>query len=77
MGHEIKNEPLEVLWTTKQVANYLGLSVVTVYRWISEGRVFDPAKIIKFSRTVRVPRSEVERIAGLTKAKLTGEEGKQ
>lgn len=69
MSEEIKKE-LEVLWTPKQVARYLGLNPVTVYRWIAEKRMLDPAKIVRFSNRVRIPRSEVERIAGSIKSKL-------
>lgn len=69
MSDEIKRE-LEVLWTPPQVAKYLGLNPVTVYRWISEGKMFDPVKIIRFSNRVRIPRSEVERIAGSIKKGL-------
>ena len=73
MSEETKKE-LEILWTPQNVAKYLGLNPVTVYRWIAEGRMLDPTKIIRFSNRVRIPRSEVERIAGLTRAKLKGEE---
>ena len=77
MSEEPKRE-LEILWTPQQVAKYLGLNPVTVYRWIAEKRMIDPTKVIRFSNRVRIPRSEVERIAGLTRAKLKGEaeEGK-
>lgn len=67
-----EKKELQVLWTPKQVAEYLGLNPVTVYRWIAEGRMLDPEKIVRFSNRVRIPRSEVERIAGLTKGKLNG-----
>lgn len=76
MSEEIKRE-LEILWTPQQVAKYLGLNPVTVYRWIAEERMLDPTKIIRFSNRVRIPRSEVERLAGLTRAKLKGEENKE
>lgn len=72
MSEEQKKE-LEILWTPQQVAKYLGVSPVTVYRWLSESRMIDPAKVIRFTNRVRIPRSEVERIAGLTKAKIVGE----
>lgn len=72
MSEEVKKE-LEILWTPQQVAKYLGLNPVTVYRWISEKRMIDPTKIIRFSNRVRIPRSEVERIAGITRDKLKGE----
>lgn len=65
-----ENKTLEVLWTPQQVAKYLGLNPVTVYRWISEKRMLDPEKIIRFSNRVRIPRSEVERIAGSIKKGL-------
>ena len=69
MSEEQKKE-LEVLWTPQQVAKYLGLNPVTIYRWISKKQMLDPAKIVRFSNRVRIPRSEVERIAGVTKAKI-------
>lgn len=69
MSEEQKKE-LEVLWTPQQVAKYLGLNRATVYRWISEKIMLDPTKIIRFSNRVRIPRSEVERIAGSIKSKL-------
>ena len=75
MSEEIKKD-LEVLWTPQQVAKYLGLNPVTVYRWIAEKRMLDPTKVIRFSNRVRIPRSEVERIAGLTREKLKGENEK-
>ena len=69
MSEEIKKE-LEILWTPQQVAKYLGLNPVTVYRWIAEKRMLDPVKIVRFSNRVRIPRSEVERIAGSIKKNL-------
>lgn len=73
MSEELTKKELEILWTPQNVAKYLGLNPVTVYRWISEKRMFDPEKIIRFSNRVRIPRSEVERIAGLTRDKLKSE----
>lgn len=73
MSEEIKKE-LEVLWTPVQVARYLGVSKVTVYRWISEKRMLDPTKLIRFSNRVRIPRSEVERIAGSIREKIKSSE---
>ena len=45
-----EDKKLEVLWTPQQVAKYLGINPVTVYRWIAEKRMLDPQKIIKFSK---------------------------
>lgn len=73
MSEELKKKDLEVLWTPKQVAQYLGVRTTSVYRWITEGTVLDQSKIVRFSKRIRIPRSEVERIAGLTKEKLGGE----
>ena len=72
MSEEPKRE-IEILWTPQQVAKYLSINPVTVYRWIAEKRMLDPTKIIRFSNRVRIPRSEVERIAGITRAKLKDE----
>ena len=68
-----EKKEIEILWTVPQVARYLCLNPVTVYRWVSTGKMIDPAKIVRFSNQVRVPRSEVVRIAGKTKAKLEGQ----
>ena len=65
-----EQKTLEVLWTPQQVAKYLGLNPVTVYRWLSKGLMLDQTKIIRFSNRVRIPRSEVERIAGVVRKKL-------
>ena len=73
MEESQEKKDLEVLWTPQQTAKYLNLNPVTVYRWLSEGRMLDPATIVRFSNRVRIPRSEVERIAGITRAKLKGE----
>lgn len=69
-----KNKPeqkdLEALWTVNQTAQYLSISPVTVYRWISQKRVIDSTKLIRFTNRVRIPRSEVVRIAGVIRSKL-------
>lgn len=65
-----EGKELQILWTPQQVAKYLGLNPVTVYRWLSEGRMIDPQKVVRFSNRVRIPRSEVERIAGIVRKKL-------
>ena len=70
---KVDKKDLEVLWTPLQTAKYLNLNPVTVYRWLSEKRMLNPDKIVRFSNRVRIPRSEVERIAGITRAKLKGE----
>ena len=69
MSEEPRKE-LEVLWNPQQVAKYLGLHPHTVYNWIANKKMFDPTKIIRFSNRVRIPRSEVERIAGSIKKEL-------
>lgn len=56
---------LEPLWTPKQLAAFLSVADVTVYRWLSEKRVIDPTKVVRFGGKVRIPRSEVERLAGI------------
>jgi len=62
-----KNPQLEVLWTVKQTASYLGLNRVTIYQWISKGKI----GFKKFGKSVRIPKSEVERLVGLTQANLS------
>ena len=61
---EKNRKELEPLWTVPQIAKYLSVSPVTVYRWLAEKKVFDPEKIIRFANRVRIPQSEVERVAG-------------
>ena len=73
MSEDNNKKELEILWTPQNVAKYLGLNPVTVYRWIAEKRMFDPNKIVRFSNRVRIPRSEVERIAALTFDFISGE----
>ena len=65
-----EKKELEVLWTPQQVATYLNLTRTTIYKWISEGTMFEPSKLIRFSNRVRIPRSEVERLAGSVKKEL-------
>lgn len=67
---EANKKEIEILWTPRQVAKYLSVSPVTVYRWIAEKRIIDHSKIVRFSNRVRIPRSEVERIAGVAREKL-------
>jgi excisionase family DNA binding protein len=59
---ENKNpEKLEVLWTVPMVAKYLSFTEGAVYKWIAAGKI----KAVKIgNKSVRVPKSEVERIVG-------------
>jgi excisionase family DNA binding protein len=68
MSEETKK--LEVLWTVPQVAKYLGMSPITVYRWLAEGKTFNPDEVIRFANRVRITRSGVERIAGTVRKEL-------
>ncbi len=54
---------LEVLWTPEQLAEYFTLSKRTIYGWIYNKKVINPDKIIRIGNRVRIPRSEVQRIA--------------
>lgn len=56
-------EKLEVLWTVEQVAAYFSLSKRTVYQWIAQERVINVDTLVYIGTRVRIPRSEVERIA--------------
>lgn len=67
-----EEKKLEVLWTPQQLAKYLSISPRTVYNWLSAKRVIDPTKVVRIGYRVRIPRSEVERIAGLTRDKIEG-----
>lgn len=69
MSEELQ-KTLEILWTPQQVAQYLGVNKKTVYNWIAGGKILDSSKIIRFSNLIRIPRSEVERIAGSIKKDL-------
>jgi excisionase family DNA binding protein len=72
-GHTEPERELEPLWTVSQVAQYLSVKPITVYRWLSEKRVIEPKKVVRISNRVRIPRSEVLRIAGSIKRKLQGQ----
>ena len=65
-----KHKTLEVLWTVRQVAAYLGMGTGTIYQWISDKKRIDPTKIVRIGNRVRIPRSEVERLAGIVKEQL-------
>lgn len=65
-----EKKQLEVLWSPTQLAKYLTMSPGTVYRWLSQGKVIDATKVVRIGKTVRIPRSEVERIAGSIKSGL-------
>lgn len=68
-----ENKVLEVLWSPRQLSKYLGVHITSVHRWLSQKRVIDPAKVVRIGRRVRIPRSEVERIAGIRKEELKSE----
>lgn len=55
---------LDLLWTPEQVAKYFSITTGSVWRWIKNGEMFDPTKIVRIGRRIRIPRSEVERLAG-------------
>lgn len=62
---------LDVLWTPSQAAKYFGVSLQTIWRWVSTGKVFDKSKIVILgSRNIRIPRSEIERITSGKKDEL-------
>lgn len=67
---DYSKKELEVLWSVAQVAKYLGVHPVTIYRWLSEGRVLNKEKVLRIGSRVRIPRSEVVRIAGVIKSGL-------
>jgi excisionase family DNA binding protein len=48
------------LWSTRQVAEYLGLTRRTVANWCADGRI----AALKLGDDWRVPRGEVERLLG-------------
>lgn len=67
---EESKDSLEPLWTPAQVATYLQVSRKTVYYWLQNKKTIDPAVVKRFGNNVRIPRSEVERIAGEITSKL-------
>lgn len=71
MSEEKKD--LEVLWTPQQLAKYLSIHRKTVYNWLSQKKVIDPTKVVRIGIRVRIPRSEVERIARGIQGKLEQE----
>lgn len=60
------NPQLEVLWTVRQTAEYLGVTRITIYQWIHKGKI----AYKKFGKSVRIPKSEVVRLVGETQEKL-------
>lgn len=68
MNDEIERKDLEVLWTVEQVAKYFTVSKRTVYQWIANKKMIEPTKLVYIGNLVRIPRSEVERIANAKKA---------
>lgn len=44
------------------VARRLDVSDKTIYRWLTEGIMFDPNVIIYINRSPRIPESEVNRV---------------
>lgn len=65
-----EEKELEPLWTINQAAKYLSIAPVTVYRWISKKKVLNPDKLVRFSNRVRIPRSEIMRVAGVVKTQI-------
>lgn len=65
-----ERKDLEVLWTVEQVAAYFSISKRTVYQWIAGKRMIDPTKLVHIGNLVRIPRSEVERIANAKRATI-------
>lgn len=45
-----------------QVAKRLDVSDKTIYRWLDEGVIFKPEKIVRINKSPRIPESEVNRI---------------
>ena len=69
-SEQSEQKDLDILWTVEQTAKYLSIHPGTVYNWIGKKNVLDPKKLVRFSNRVRIPRSEVMRIAGSIKSKL-------
>lgn len=63
---ETPKKQLEVLWSPQKLADYLSLSVTTIYGWVNNGKI----KYIKIGNRVRIPKSEVERIVSDAHSKL-------
>lgn len=69
-SNDTDQKDLEVLWTVTQTAKYLSIHPNTIYNWIAQKKVIDAKHLVRFSNRVRIPRSEVMRIAGVIKSKL-------
>ena len=68
---EVDNKQfLEPLLTPKQLGDYLGFEARTVRLWIRNGTKIDPTKVVKIGRSVRIYRSEAERLTGELKTNL-------
>lgn len=67
---EGKNQFLEPLLTPQQLGEYLGFEARTIRLWIRKGTKIDPQKVVKIGRSVRIYRSEAERLAGEIKDSL-------
>lgn len=65
---EERKELSPSLWTVNQAAKYLLVAPLTVYRWIAAEKI--RAIRFGFGRSIRIPRTEIERIAGETRSKL-------
>ena len=49
---------MEQLYTVKEVANILAISVYTIRAWIQRKKI----KVVRMGKSVRIPQSELERI---------------
>lgn len=71
--YEDTSRQLEPLWTVNQTAKYFGLNIMTIYQWISKGKI----KRVKIGNCVRIPRSEIERMACVSQKKIIDRSLKQ
>lgn len=58
-GYEQKINP-EPLWTIEQVAAYLSIARITVYRMIKRGEL----NVIRMGKRLRIPEGEIKRLSG-------------
>lgn len=68
---------LELLWTITKVADYFSISKATVWRWIKRKEKFTPGTVVNIGTEhnplYRIPRSEVERLAGVASDTIMSE----
>jgi excisionase family DNA binding protein len=66
MNDDEEMRPIEPMWSPGRIADYMGVDVQTVRRWIWAGKMTS----VKVGNVRRVPQSEVHRLVNGQRAKL-------